>query len=576
MHGEFDEVQAWAGHQPAVAAWIANNPAEVAAVCQSVVYRTPLAQPADLNALIQYVQNTLVNQIAAIAQQSAPQDPLSERLAGSGVLPMFGFPTRVRFLFHATPQRLPPQFGTIDRQLDIAISQFAPGAQSVKDDLLYTAVGVVDYVRAGQNVTAAPDPLGAAFLVGVCRQCQALVLPQPGQNAAALAQGGCPFCLAAPGSNGFRAVEVSEPPGFTTWHRIGDVEFSGGFEFTPRALRARLGMQPTNPAQFANAVVDTGNGTIYRINDNAGADFRFQKLASSHVWIVDDAFRTALEDLPLQNRQTVPVPSYDQATPALVRALGAVLSTDILTLGIQTVQPGITLNPSVSEARAAWYSFGFLLRRAAAVTLDVNESELDVGIQPTIDLASPFTQPSARVFMSDSLENGAGYSTYLGDPVRLNDLLQFMLGQPNASFYNGIALPPHEIECDSSCHRCLREFGNMPYHPLLDWRLALDVARLALNANATIDFSPPYWSAYVQRIATAYFNGMGLVPINVGGLPAARDPARPRCTILIHPLWDQNQANWRQEIATAVVAATQQGLSYTLRSVFHVVRFPYE
>lgn len=576
VHGEFDEVQAWAAHQPAVAAWIANNPAAVAAVCQSVVYRTPLAQPTELNALIQYVQNTLVNQIGGIAQQGPPQDPLSERLAGSGVLPMFGFPTRVRYLFHATPQRLPPQFGTIDRQLDIAISQFAPGAQSVKDDLLYTAVGVVDYTRMGQNITAAPDPLGAPFLVGVCRQCQALVLPQPGQTAAALAQGGCPFCLAASGVNGFRAVEVSEPPGFTTWHRIGDVEFAGGFEFTPRALRARLGMQPTNPAQFANAVVDTGNGTIYRINDNAGADFQFRKLASSHVWIVEEAFRTALEDLPPRDRQTVPAPNFDQAEPPLIRSLGAVLSTDILTLGIQAVQPGLTLNPSVSEARAAWYSFGFLLRRAAAVTLDVNESELDVGIQPTIDLASPFTQPSARVFMSDSLENGAGYSTYLGDPVRLNNLLQFMLGQPNPSFYNGIALAPHELECDSSCHRCLREFGNMPYHPLLDWRLAFDVARLALNANAPIDFSAPYWSAYVQRISNGYFGGMGLTPINVGGLPAARDPARPRCTILIHPLWDQNQANWRQEIAAAVVAANQQGLSYTLRSVFHIVRFPYE
>lgn len=577
VHGEFDEVQAWAAHQPAVAGWIAANPGDVTAICQSVVYRTPLAQPADLNALVQYVQNSLVNDIGIVAQQALPQDPLSERLAGRGVLPMFGFPTRVRYLFHSQPQRLPPEFGVIDRQLDIAISQFAPGAQSVKDDLLYTAVGVVDYCRTGQNITARPDPLGLSFLVGVCRQCQALVVPPVGQSAAALAQNGCPFCLAAAGVNGFRAVDVTEPPGFLTWRGLGDVEFSGGFEFTPRALRARLGMPPANPTPFANAVVDTGNGTIYRINDNAGADFQFQKLATSHVWMVDSAFQAALEDLPFQVRQTVPAPNYDQNTSPVSRALGAILSTDILTLGIQTVQPGLTLNPSVSEARAAWYSFGFLLRRAAAVTLDVNESELDVGIQPTIDLASPFNQPSAKIFMSDSLENGAGYSTYLGNPARLNDLLNFMLGLANdRTFYDGIALPPHETECDSSCHRCLREFGNMPYHPLLDWRLAFDLARLALDPNAAIDFSPQYWSGYVQRIATAYFAGMGLAATNVGGLPAARDPIRPRCTILVHPLWDLTQANWRPEIAAAVVAATQLNLAYTLRSVFHVVRFPYE
>ena len=32
-----------------------------------------------------------------------PQDALSERLANVGLLPMFGFPTRVRFLFHKKP-----------------------------------------------------------------------------------------------------------------------------------------------------------------------------------------------------------------------------------------------------------------------------------------------------------------------------------------------------------------------------------------------------------------------------------------------------------------------------------------
>ena len=582
VHGEFGDVASWAAHRPAVAAWIATNQIVVDAICQAVLYRTPLVRAPHYQALVSYVQNTLLPEIDAVVLESIQHQQqhmaLSERLASRGILPMFGFPTRVRYLFHARPQNLPPERGVIDRQLDIAISQFAPGAQTVKDDLLYTAVGVVDYRRNGQLVRPGPDPLGIAFTVGVCRQCQALVLPQPGQNAAALAQAGCPYCLAAQGTNGFRAVEVVEPPGFTTWHTLGDVEFSGGFEFTPRALRARLGMQPVAPAQFANVVVDTGNGTIYRINDNAGADFTFQKLENSDVWIVDDAFQTALQDLPAANQQAATRPKYDQNVQPLTRALGAILSTDVLTIGIQTVQTGLTLNPGIPEAKAAWYSFGFMLRRAAAVTLDVNESELDVGIQPTIDPNSPFAQPSARVFISDSLENGAGYSTRLGDPVRLNDLLNFMLGVPNPSFYDAVANAPHEHDCDSSCHRCLREFGNMPYHPLLDWRLAFDLARLALDPNTAIDFSPAYWSGYVQRVGAAYFTGMGLVPSVIGGLPAGIDHPRGRCTILIHPLWDQNQThgNQRQEIAAALVAAAQQGFAPTLRSVFHVVRFPYE
>lgn len=579
VHGEFDSVANWGAHQAAVAAWIAANPQDVATVAQSVVYRTPLSQPADLNSLIQYIQTQLVAQITAVAQANIalrPLSALSQRLAAAGVLPMFGFPTRARYLFHAAPQELPPESGVIDRQLDVAISQFAPGAQSVKDDMLYTAVGVVDYRRSGGGIRPAPNPLGISFLVGVCRRCQALVLPQPGQTAATLGQNGCPYCLTAQGPGGYRAVEVAEPPGFTTWHDLGAVEFSGGFEFTPRALRARLGTPPTNQQLFANAVVDTGSGAIYRLNDNAGNDFEFKKHSSSHMWLMDEAFQTALLDVPPQDRPMVPVPRYDQAAGTLRRALGGTLNTDIFTLGIQSCPVGLNLNPSGPEAKSAWYSFGFMLRRAAAVTLDVSENELDVGIQPTVDPASPFAPPSARVFVSDSLENGAGYSTHLGDPTRLQALLQFMLGQPDPSFYDGIALAPHEHECDSSCHRCLREFGNMPYHPILDWRLAFDVARLSLDVNAPIDFSPPYWIAYLQRVSTVYFNRIGYTAINVGGLPAARDPARNRCTILVHPLWDLNQANWRPEIATATVIAGQLGLTPTFKSVFHIVRFPYD
>jgi hypothetical protein len=84
-----------------------------------------------------------VNRVTTVANDSSYiQDSLSERLANAGLLPMFGFPTRTRFLFHEQPRGLPPESG-IDRDLDIAISQFAPGAETVKDGVVQTAVGVV-------------------------------------------------------------------------------------------------------------------------------------------------------------------------------------------------------------------------------------------------------------------------------------------------------------------------------------------------------------------------------------------------------------------------------------------------
>src|SRR5205823_3800566 len=127
--------------------------------------------------------------------------------------------------------------------------------------------------------------------------------------------------------------------------------------------------------------------------------------------------------------------------------------------------------------------------------------------------------PSARVFLSDALENGAGYCTHLGAPARFEEVLEFITGggtPPDDSFWRPLVDSPHEDDCATSCHRCLREFGNMAYHPLLDWRTGLDMVRLALNPAAQIDLDYPYWSSLVARVAAPYFAGLGMAPDRLG------------------------------------------------------------
>jgi Lhr-like helicase len=569
VHGEFGDVSDWAQNRAAVLQWVDASQQDINRICEAILRRTGLGARPEFEAMVDYVRAGLVPRIDTCVGQSDPGSALSERLAANGILPMFGFPTRVRYLFHRPPRNLPPQGGVIDRQLDIAISQFAPGAQSVKDDYLYTSVGVVEYRRAGGQITMGPNPLRAVATVGICRRCQALVENPPLQQ-------GCSYCGEPLARDGYRTVDLVEPAGFCTWFALGDVEFAGGFEFTPRALRARLSTQMQNPTRRRNVVIDRPDGRVYRINDNGGNDFVFQKAANSNAWIVDDAFQQALLDLPRQQQMATRAPSYDPAAGMVTRALTASLVTDVMTIGFQNVPRGLTLNPAVDEARGAWYSFGFLLRRAAAVTLDVNEGELDVGIQPTIDPESPFNQPSARVFISDTLENGAGYSRYLGQPERCERLLEFMLGVNDDRLYAGLVERRHSGECASSCHRCLREFGNMAYHPLLDWRLALDMARLALSVEAQIDFSAPHWTGFAARTVEAYFQGMRLEPTILGGLRAGIDNNRRRAMIVVHPLWDQSEGNRRAEVTAAINEAQQAELTPVLRSIFHIVRFPYE
>ncbi len=579
VHGEFGTVGDWSGYRPTVSDWIAANGHLIEDITLHILRRTEMDDKLSIASVIQYVETELLYRIDEIVDRSSTHHGLSERLASHGVLPMFGFPTRTRFLHHSRPTRWPPQYGIIDRDLDIAISQFAPGAQSIKDDKLHTAVGVVEFVPALGGVDLAPNPLQESETVGVCRRCQALV-PQPARS------GTCPYCSAACGPDGYRLVELTEPPGFSTWWGISErSEFRGGFQFTPRALRARMGAGLDNYIINRNFSIDSGSARIYRVNDNDGSDFEFRKWENGHFWMVESAFDSALRDLPAAEQRRIQRPSFDSATPPVRRALAAISNTDVMAAGINIVPVGLCLNPSKPEAKAAWYSFGFLLRRAAAVSLDVNESELDLGIQPVSDLSTPFAPPTARIFISDSLENGAGYSTFLGDPTRFEELLRYVLGQarpswtrstPPDSFHQPLVTPPHSHDCVNSCHRCLREFGNMAYHPLLDWRLGLDLAQLALDPKARIDLTTTHWSDLVTRTAPAYFAGLKMQTRTFGALPGGVDEFSNEAIILTHPLWDTNPSNYRPEVAAAFSDAQGRGFRVTLRSVFHIVRFPYE
>ena len=229
-----------------------------------------------------------------------------------------------------------------------------------------------------------------------------------------------------------------------------------------------MGHAPGRPVDRLNFCVDSGSASIYRINDNGGDDFGFRKIAGQNVWVVEDAFKRAVQDLPPERQRAVRDLQFDDSAPELTRALASIAQTDVLVAGIKKTPVGVTLNPGVPEGRAAWYSFGFLARRAAAVRLDVAESELDVGMQPLIDLTTPFAPPTARIFISDSLENGAGYSTHLGQPTMFESLLRFMLGQAGAAskkFWEPMVHAPHEagmLEFVPSVSPRLREHAVSP------------------------------------------------------------------------------------------------------------------
>ena len=571
VHGEFGDAARWsapppqppAGSPPGatvcdlVSNWIRANSVIIQRTCDVLLSHTAPELQARRSTLVDYIQNRLTNKITdAATDPRLSQTSLSERLANVGLLPMFGFPTQVRYLFHERPAggyEWPPD-GVVDRELDIAISQFAPCAETVKDGVIHTSIGAVDYQPQGNRVAERPTPLGAPVPIGICRRCQAIDASESPGNT-------CPVC--GVGDPDYKAINLSQPKGFRTWFGTSR-DFDGTFEWTPRASRSKIGIAPHLMTRAANFEIWSGLENVHAVNDNEGRLFNFEKLRQGETWVT----REALDKVGTPTSLLVTGGAIDS------RALGSIKSTDVLVLGISALPVGLSVSPLGNEgleARAALYSLGFLLRRAAAVKLDIHERELKVGLRV---VQGPNGQVVGQIFMSDSLENGAGYSSFFGIPTEMMNLLRFVTGDGDRAFYGPLVASSHADLCSTSCPDCLRDFTNLAFHNILDWRLALDLARLALDPGARIDFTVSYWNGVDTAAAGPYFRALqGWQVTSFAGLSAGR--SGNRVEIITHPLWNRNQNHFCQQLALAYAQAVADGCQVTLKSLFEVLRRPY-
>lgn len=461
VHGQFGTTDQWVIVSPSIASWLEANAATVIEEGRALAAFTEIATEAVDEQSTWVVQN-LIGEIDRVAS-SQPSRDLSQALADAGILPMFGFPTRVRYLHLGAPARGTwPPTDVIDRPLDIAVSVFAPGSTQVKDKQVHKAIGLVDWVPSFSGPRIHPQVFGTLTTIAYCRDCQYL------QRDAASTDF-CPICASA----AYGSTLMSEPEGFQTDYRPTD--FEGSSDFGSRTIAPRLVTEagPDRSFRHLNAIVDGWRGRIYTINDNGGKQFSFVKGgAPADGWLEIDSAQLAGRDLRIG-------PDSDIVTAAL----GAVSVTDAMLVGIDTgmLPDGISLDPrKVNMGRvAAWHSFGYLVRDASARLLQIEKRELKVGLHEALTAHGL----DVRLFLADSLANGAGYCTYLGRPDTFSLLVQLI-----DDYVGELKAPLHSSRCDSSCYDCLREFYNMGYHPLLDWRLATDL--FSLMASGTLDLGP--------------------------------------------------------------------------------------
>ena len=381
--------------------------------------------------------------------------------------------------------------------------------------------------------------------------------------------------LQGPGDRDYQAMDLRQPKGFVSYFTKAR-DYDGVFDFVPRAARPKVGRPPFGIGVHRNFDIGAGQGQLHVINDNAGRLFHLSQEPWARGAMVDVGAANAAEEkhaASVGRRPGTPM----TATGAVVTcALAAISETDMMLLGVRDYGPGRAADPRTPAGRSALYSLAFMMRRAAAVYLDIQDYELKAGIRSQEDPA--LGSVVGQIFLCDTLENGAGYATHLGEPAISEQLLQMIVQNSHRQFHDRLVDQAHAGACDTSCPDCLRSYSNLAYHNLLDWRLAIDMANLALDANSAISLSSPLWARVADLAATTLEAARpGFSRTNFGGLPGLTNGTE--AIIVTHPLWLTDRAGAGPEVAAAWDDAERtRGLrvdpAWSFISVFEALRRP--
>lgn len=591
IHGEFMPTEVYfsdSWREPLRSALDATEPAArtfVTLLCEDS--SLPVADVwADTSALL-----TEIDQLAE--RRESKRYGLAHSLAEQGNLPMYGMPTRVRDLYVGTREAgatRQTEWVTIDRDLDLAVYEFAPGSVIVKDKREHLCVGFTGPLPAfifrqppGLHVTPMSPAFGDSFWMLECVKCSSWFRfdAQPDEEVGDCRSCGRPL-------EPLRSIECREPLGFRTNFRPSSDVDSEGPSGRHRSIQSEAGALRFTPCARSNLSIVVGPQVkTYRLNrggidPNApGAWLGFsallgeERLARRRREAFLDA-QMISEDLlgtPEGPAEFNPYAGTDALSVNRIW-LAAPKTTDAIYLAPTTIPPGLSIERVVgprtleglrgdqvldalgrTSVRAAALSATFILVNRAALELDVDPEEFDV-IEPRLFRPTGGTAVPVLQF-ADHLVNGAGFCVALGtvEPATGTPLIASLVSSALSDLgkypLDEFLRDDHERTCEQGCYRCLLRYRNQPYHGLLDWRLGLSFLHALADGGYRCgldgDFGSPAlraWPALVERDVWRLERQFGRMQSKQAGpLWAVRFDGSPRWGVIAHPLWDPTSSS---------------------------------
>lgn len=552
--------------------YLAERRKELLARCRHVVHAGLAgALPAWLAELPDRVQE-------AVQRSDARQDLLAA-LLGAGLLPKYAFPVDVvRLHLPADPSRSEEDeydpSDAMQRDLRIALAEYAPGAEVIRGSFpntyVYRSAGVYDpFARQ-------PDyrPTGVLVECGDCLSIDLLPVSQEPPDA-------CDEC----GSPNLTRYAYLRPPGFTVDMAIPDggrVRYEGsGRERSGSTVPARLLVGQASyeagqaPAAFAGRLFTLVRvGDLFTCNRGPHAQVPGYPICPTCGRCLSDeelaqGWHTYPADIPPH-----PFPGFKgrygpragQRCPTRATAetftnyviLGHRFHSEVILLGVD-LPPTLDAPFYEPSGRAIWYSFGTLVAEAAARVLQLDPSELRVGVRAA--RRGP-GRVHGEVFIYDDVPGGAGYAR------AINAHLEKILHKAR-----DLSRSCQNPDCPGACYRCLFDYRNQLLHPLLDRALGGAVLEYILDGTL-----PALTSAAVARAVAALDEYVRLAwqiqpGIRVGEVALARvleDRHGQRVGVwVIHPLRARPSETERMQVLLA------SGLRCAVHTAFDLERRPF-
>lgn len=436
----------------------------------------------------------------------AAEGNLASFLAEQGLLPMYGMPTRVRDLYVGVEENElnEPEWDTIDREMDLAIYEFAPGRSLVRDKRKHTSIGFTPSLGRifidAQNRAKIFLGRGARWWVdrlyiAICSRCGAT-------NTRSLSEPNASHCG--------DCQMILEADDFQLYHL--PAAFRTSFQATPihqeeepsRAIRREASSEieelASNSIEGSNMAYAIGSeAAILRrnrgpIGENGEPEgFVIVEAVQKNIKVKDgppawvnrlDRQAILVDALEDPRRWERAIDSTGaSATPETVRIMSR-KRTDSLYVLMQAIPEGLAFDrvgsrgPHSTSVRAAAISATQLIVQRAALDMDIGPEEFEV-LEPRLREGRPLLQ------IADFLVNGAGFSRRLasiegGRPV-IARLIESLVEDPNDRLVRPFYQEGHPDICARSCYRCLQRYNNRGYHGLLDWRLGVGFLRGLLD-----------------------------------------------------------------------------------------------